>query len=125
MQNVARLFQMILTNIKAEIKAGKDVVMPESIGEVIWKISFTMYTELKAGTWQAGFKDFKVMSPEDAAEFGQIHDGITSRRQEVQSQESAEQEAEATASVVEAPSNSATAGPVSTTVAEANSKIVI
>jgi hypothetical protein len=125
MQNVARLFQMIIANIKAEIKAGKDVTMPNSIGEVIWKISFTMVPKLEAGTWQANFKDFKVMSPEDAAEFGQIYADIVSRKQEVQSQESAEQEAEATASVVEQPSASATAGPVSSTVAEANAKIVI
>jgi hypothetical protein len=121
MQNVARLFQMIIANIKAEMKAGKDVVMPSSIGEVIWKISFTMYPELKAGTWQTGFKDFKVMSPEDAAEFGQIYADIVSRKQEVQTQEAAEAEAELT----EAPAESATAGPVSVSVAEQNSRIII
>jgi hypothetical protein len=121
MQNVARLFQMIIANIKAEIKAGNDVVMPSSIGEVIWKISFTMYPELKTGTWQTGFKDFKVMSPEDAAEFGQIYADIVSRKQEVQTQEAAEAEAE----LVEAPAASTTAGPVSVSVTEQNKQIQI
>lgn len=104
MQNVARLFQMILANIKADIKAGKDAVMPESIGDIIWKISFTMYPELKNGTWQMGFKDFKVMTAEDAAEFGQILADITARRQagQVQSQEASEAEA-IEAAVSEAP----------------------
>jgi hypothetical protein len=104
MQNVARLFQMILANLKAELKSGKDVKLPETIGEIIWKISFTIYPELRNGTWQMGFKDFKVMAPEDAAAFGKILADIEARRQsgQVQSQEASEAEAEA-AVVTEAP----------------------
>jgi hypothetical protein len=94
MQNVARLFQMMISNLRTEKKPE-----PETIGGLIWKISFTMYSELKNGTWQMGFKDFKVMTPEDAAEFGQIFADITARRQagQLQSQEASEQEEEAAA----------------------------
>jgi hypothetical protein len=94
MQNVARLFQMIITNLKVEKKP-----IPESLGDIIWKISFTLYPELRSGTWQMGFKDFKVMTSEDAAEFGQILEDINTRRTagQLQSQEASEQEEEAAA----------------------------
>ncbi len=106
MQNVARIFQMILVNIKAEIKAGKNVRMPDSISYVIWKISFTMVPELKNGTWQIGFKNFGMMNEADQAGFGQIIADINARRAagQVQSQEAAEAE-EAAAVVSEAPAN--------------------
>ena len=94
MQKVARLIQMIITNLKVEKKP-----IPESIGDIIWKISFTLYPELRSGTWQMGFKDFKVMTSEDAAEFGQILEDINTRRTagQLQSQEASEQEEEAAA----------------------------
>lgn len=130
MQNVARLFQLMISNIKADIKAGKDVKMPDSIGDLIWKISFTMYPELKNGTWQAGFKDFKVMTNEDAAEFGQILADINARRQagNLQTQEASEAE-ETDAAVSEAPAGAVRTAEVvsvqTNEVAELNSKIVI
>lgn len=122
MQNVARIFQMIIANIKAEIRAGKDVKMPESISDIIWKISFTMVPELKNGTWQMGFKDFKVMSPEDAEAFGKIIADINARRAagQVRSQEATDAE-EAAAVVAEAPANATQ----STAVAEQNAQIQI
>jgi len=122
MQNVARLFQMIVANLRAEMKAGKAVVMPESISDIIWKISFTMYPELKNGTWQMGFKDFKVMSPEDAEAFGKIIADINARRAagQVRSQEATDaEEAEA---VVAEPAANATQ---SSAVAEQNKQIQI
>jgi hypothetical protein len=116
MQNVARLFQMIIANLKAEKKP-----LPDTIGDIIWKISFTMFSELKNGTWQMGFKDFKVMTPEDAAEFGQILADINARRGtgQLQTQEASEAEAEATA-VSEAP-----AAVQTNSVDDFNAKIVI
>jgi hypothetical protein len=113
MQQTARLFAMIVANLKAEAKAGKEVVLPSSVADLIWKISFTMFPELKQGTWQFGFKDFKVLNEEDAAEFGAIYQDFLSRRQagQVQSQEASEAEAEA-AMVTEAPSAPSAASEV-------------
>src|ERR1700722_5145954 len=108
MQNVARIFQMIIANIKAEIRAGKDVKMPESISDIIWKISFTMVPELKNGTWQMGFKNFGMMTEADQEGFGKIIADINARRAagQVQSQEAAEAE-EVAAAVSETPAESA------------------
>jgi hypothetical protein len=133
MQNMARIFAMLYQQIKQDnIKLAAEnkplLPMPTAVGDLIWHVSFTMYVfQVGGGPFQVGFKDFTMMKPEDQAEFGKILQDFTARRNagNIQSQESAEQEAEATASVVEQPSNSATAGPVSTTVAEANAKIVI
>ena len=118
MQEVARLFQQILQVIKSEIRAGKDVKMPNSVADVIWKISFTMKPKLVEGTWVTEFKDFKVMAPEDAAEFGKILSDINARRKagQVQTQEVSEAE-EAAAAVAEAPSK-----PVNSTAAEVAAK---
>jgi len=131
MQNVARLFQMILANIKAERKAGKDIPIPTSIGEVIWQISFTIYPTqpIKGGQFVLGFKDFKVMSPEDRKDFGQMVADMEARRQagQLQSQEASEAEEEL-AAVAEPQSGARTAEVVSVqtnAVAEANAKIVI
>jgi hypothetical protein len=68
-----------------------------------------------------GFKDFKVMTPEDAAEFGQILADINARRGtgQLQTQEASEAEAEATA-VSEAP-----AAVQTNSVDDFNAKIVI
>jgi len=122
MQNVARIFQMIIANIKAEIRAGKDVKMPDSISDIIWKISFTMVPELKNGTWQMGFKNFGMMNEADQEGFGKIIADINARRAagQVQSQEAAEAE-EAAAVVAEAPANATQ----STAVAEQNAQIQI
>ena len=124
MQNVARLFQMILANLRAEKKP-----MPDSIGDVIWKISFTLYSELRNSTWQMGFKDFKVMTPEDSAEFGQILKDINARRAAGQLQTQEASEAEEEAAVTERPAGSIPQAQVvsvqTNAVAEQNAKIQI
>jgi len=122
MQNVARLFQMLLANIRAEIKAGKDVKMPESVQDVIYKISFTLGVDqpIRGGQYVLSFKDFKMMNEEDQLEFGTIYQDFLSRRSKGQIQPQEEE-----VPVVEAPAESATAGPVSSTVAELNKQITI
>ena len=114
MQNVADLFQMIYQNIKAENKVtaaanaklepGVEPTplkkLPETVGDVIWHISFTMYAkQINGGQWFPAFKDFKVMSEEDRADFGKIIDEVNARREagKLQSQEASEQEEEAAA----------------------------
>jgi hypothetical protein len=111
MQNVADLFQMIVQNIKAEnkqkaIKGEPLTPMPQSVGDIIWYISFTMYAwQTSGGPFKLGMKDFKVMTPEDRKDFGQIIEDIKKRREQgqLQTQEASEQE-EADAAVNEAPS---------------------
>ena len=128
MQNIARLFQMIVQSIKSDIKAGKNTTMPESVSDIIYKISFTLYPHqpVKGGQFVLGFKDFKVMTPEDAAEFGQILADITARRQagQIQSQEAYEAE-EVAAAVVETPSTQQVQQTKTAEVAQANAKIII
>jgi hypothetical protein len=122
MQNVSRIFQMLIANIRADIKAGKDVKLPESVQDVIWRISFTLGVDqpIRGGQYVLSFKDFKLMNNEDQAEFGALYQDFLARRQagQVQAQDAAEEET----AVTEAP---ASAGPVSTTVAEQNSRIII
>jgi hypothetical protein len=127
MQNVARLFQMIIANIKTEIRAGKAVTMPESVQDIIWQISFTLGVDqpIKGGQYVLGFKDFKVMSDEDKAEFGAMYQDFVQRRQagQIQSQEAAEQEA-ADAAVSE-PAGAPSAPSAASAVAEKNKMIQI
>jgi hypothetical protein len=140
MQNMARIFQMMVQNIKVENTAIESynnttteekkplIPMPLGVGDLIYKVSFTMYPfQVAGGPFQVGFKDFKMMDPKDQAEFGKILEDFTARRNagNIQSQESAEQEAEATAAVTEKPAASATAGPVTTEVAKQNAQIQI
>ena len=131
MQNVARLFQMILANIKAERKAGKDIPMPTSIGEVIWQISFTIYPTqpIKGGQFVLGFKDFKVMSIEDRKDFGQMVADMEARRAAGQLQTQEASEAEEEAAVTERPAGSIPQAQVvsvqTNAVAEQNAKIQI
>lgn len=119
MQNVADLFQMIIQNIKAENRkiAAENAKLPEgtepkallptpqTVSDIIWHISFTMYSYQKnGGQFMVGMKDFKVMSPDDRAEFGKILQDFTARRNagQIQSQEASEAEEEA-AALTEAP----------------------
>jgi hypothetical protein len=148
MQNVADLFQMIYQNTKAENKviAANNAkldpntppvplkVLPTTVGEVIWHISFTMYArQINGGPFFLGLKDFKVMSEEDRADFGRIIDDVNARRNagQLQTQEAseAEEEAAAAAAAVSEPASGvrvAEATVVSTNaVAEANAKIEI
>jgi len=124
MQNVARLFQMIMASIKAEIKAGKAVKLPDSVQDIIWQISFTLGVDqpIRGGQFVLGFKDFKVMSDEDKLEFGAMYQDFVQRRSQgnIQSQDAAEAEAE-TAMVTEAPSAPSAASEV----AKKNSQIEI
>lgn len=121
MQNVARLVMMMINNIKLEnrkiaaFNAEHDannqqplLALPQSVGDVIWQISFTMYVTQpeKGGQFVLGLKDFAVMKPEDYAEFGTIIQDIAARRAQgkVQSQVDSEAEAAAADSVAEQPS---------------------
>lgn len=120
MQNVADLFQMYYQTIKAENRAidaanatlepgveptaGKR--LPETVGEVIYKISFTMYSkQINGGQFFTAFKDFKMMNDVDVKDFEKIIDEVNARRNagQLQTQEASEQEEEA-AAISEAPS---------------------
>ena len=122
MQNVADLFQMIYQNIKAEnkkIAAANALItdgsvlqplksLPETVADVIWHISFTMYAkQINGGQWFPAFKDFKVMYEEDRADFGKIIDEVKARREagKLQTQEASEAEEEA-AALTERPAGS-------------------
>jgi hypothetical protein len=121
MQSMARLFHMIIANLKAEIKAGKAVKLPDPVPvqDMIWQISFTLGVDqpIKGGQYVLSFKEFKVLNDEDKLEFGAMYQDFLQRRSQgnMQSQDAAEAEAE-TAMVTEAPSNA---------VAEANKQIMI
>lgn len=136
MGSMAELFQAIVQNIKNENKQhaakGEPLVpMPDSIDDIIWHISFTMYAWQQAGgQYKLGMKDFKVMSEEDRKDFGKIIDDIKKRREagQLQTQEASEQEEEA-AAVSEAPAGAIPTAQVvsvqTNAVAEANAKIQI
>lgn len=111
MQNMADLFQMILQNIKVENKAialanaslpeGMEpksfIPVPDSFDDIIYHISFTMYSWQKdGGQFKLGLKDFKVMSEDDRKDFEKIIEDIKKRREagQVQSQEASEAEEE-------------------------------
>jgi hypothetical protein len=136
MGNVADLMQMMVQNVRAENKVRKSkgeplVEEPNSIDDVIWHISFTIYAwQQNGGPFKMGFKDFKVMSEEDRKDFGKIISDIKARREagQVQTQEASEAEEEA-AAVSEAPTGAIRTAEVvsvqTNAVAEANSKIQI
>jgi hypothetical protein len=145
MQNVADLMQMMYQNIKAEnrqiaaanakLAPGVEPTplkpVPESVGDVIYKISFTMYPkQINGGQWFPAFKDFKVMNEEDQKDFIKIINEVNARRQagQLQSQEASEQEEEA-AAVAEPRTNNVPQAQVvsvqTNAVAEANAKIQI
>jgi uncharacterized damage-inducible protein DinB len=144
MQNVADLFQMIYQNIKQENRHiaaanaknsdGPQIPLkslPETVGDIIWHISFTMYAwNRNGGPWMVGFKDFKVMSEEDRKDFGKIIEDIKARRAAGQLQSQEASEAEEENAVVEQPASSGirTAEVVSVTtneVAQKNAQIQI
>ncbi len=147
MQNMADLFQMMIQNIKAEnkvisaankalqdaAKPGEAVElkalkpMPDSIGDLIWQISFTLYSwQRNGGPFMVGMKDFKVMTKEDSADFGKIIEDIRVRREagQVQSQEASEAEEES-AAVSEAPSQARAIPTAQAEVIQQNSQIQI
>lgn len=67
----------------------------------LFDLSFEIYSESKSGgPFVMGFKDFKLMSPEDQAEFGQLYVDLQKRKQDI-TQAYAE-EAEANTAVTEA-----------------------
>jgi hypothetical protein len=125
MQNVARLFQLIINNTKLEQKkvaaynaanpSGEQMPMPQlpqSVSDVIWQISFTMYVTQpeKGGQFVLGLKDFSVMKEDDYKEFGSIIQDIAARRAAGRVQSQVESEAEAAAadaSVTETPASTA------------------
>jgi hypothetical protein len=136
MGNVADLMQMMVQDVRTKnkqlkLKGEPLLVEPKEIEDIIWKISFTMYSFQKdGGPFTLGLKDFKVMTDEDAADFGKIIADIQARRAEgnVQTQEASEAEEEA-AAVAEQPAGAIrTAEVVSVTtneVAKQNAQIEI
>ena len=132
MQNVSELFlkinQMEIAENKALVAKGeKALPITTNPAELIWRISFTMYSWQKnGGPFMLGLKDFRVMSAEDRASFGKLIQDYAARRAQgaIQTQEAAEAEAEA--AVVEGAKNIPVAdATVVDEVAEANAKIVI
>ncbi len=136
MGNVADLMQMMVQNVRAENKQRKlkgESLVPEptDIADIIWHISFTMYSwQQNGGPFKMGFKDFKVMSEEDRKDFGKIIADIKARREQgqVQTQEASEAEEEA-AAVAETLAGAVPVAQVTSVqtnaVAEANAKIQI
>jgi hypothetical protein len=99
MQNIARLMKLIEGNIKLHNQQNPNdqKPLPTSVADIIWQISFTMYTHqpVKGGQWALGMKDFQVMTrPEDAKEFGTILQDYVSRRNQGKIVSQAEVEAE-------------------------------
>lgn len=111
---MAGLLAKLVSNVKAENKkrgyilnpsTGVFDVMPGFVGPEgsaqepqvpmpnIFDVSFTIYTtqKVKGGPFVMGFKDFKLMSPEDKAEFGAMYlDFATRKAQAMASQAEAE-----------------------------------
>ena len=132
MQNVSELFlkmiQMQIAENKARAAKGEaQVPVITAPADLIWRISFTMYSWQKnGGPFMLGLKDFRVMSEEDRASFGQLIQDYAARRAQgaIQTQESAEAEAE-DAVVAGAKNIPVADATVVDEVAEANAKIVI
>lgn len=149
MENVADLFQMIYQGIKNDnkkITAENAALTPEqiaagavpkplkavptSVGDIIWKISFTLFSQQQnGGQFMIGMKDFKVMSDDDAAEFGKIIADVKARREAGQVQSQEQSEAEEESAVAERPVNSVPQAQVLSVqtdgVAEKNAQIQI
>lgn len=116
MQNMADLFQMMYQNIKNENKATTAAnallaegteptplqALPETVGDVIWHVSFTMYPkQINGGQWFVAFKDFAVMAEDDRKDFAKIINEVNARRNagQLQTQEASEAEEEAAAMI--------------------------
>ena len=144
MQNVADLMQMMYQSIKtenrkiaaanAQLPAGSVPQelkpLPETVGDVIYKISFTMYPkQINGGQWFPAFKDFKVMNDEDQKDFIKIINEVNARRAAGQLQTQEASEAEEEAAVTERPAGSIPQAQVvsvqTNAVAEQNAKIQI
>ena len=131
MQTVAELFMKMNQNIlninKAKAEKGEPLLpVPTDPNDLIWQISFTMFTWQKnGGVFMLGMKDFKVMADEDKATFSKILSDYAARRAAgaIQSQEAAEQEA-ADAAVSE-PAGVPSAPSAASAVAEKNKQIQI
>ena len=144
MQNVADLMQMMYQSVKnenrqiaaanAKLEPGVEPTplkpLPETVEDVIYKISFTMYPkQINGGQWFPAFKDFKVMNEEDQKDFIKIINEVNARRNAGQLQTQEASEAEEEAAVAEAPAGQIPQAQVvsvqTNTVAEANAKIQI
>lgn len=134
MQNIARIMGALVSNIKLEnqqiVKTNASlpadqqkplVALPQTVDDVIWQISFTMYSHQpdKGGQWVLGLKDFKYMSAEDRADFGALLKSFIERRKAGTIVDQVDVEAETEAAVAEEPAK--TVDPV----AAANAQIVI
>lgn len=134
MQNVARIMNALVSNIKlenAQIRKANEGLPPEqrkpelpvpgAVDDVIWQISFTMYVTQQAGGGQyvLGLKDFKYMNEEDRKDFGALLQTFIAKREAGAIVSQVDVEAEAEAAVAEAPASSADA------VAKQNAQIEI
>ena len=127
--NVAEILRLMVMQIKEQNKVlvaqNKPLLpIPTKVDELIYRIVFTIYPWQKAGgPFMVGFKDFAVLSEEDAADFSTLVKELTEYRKTVQGQaEEAEAMAEAEQEMTEEPA-SATSTPVD--LPTANSQIVI
>jgi hypothetical protein len=125
-QQMSGLLAKLLANVKSENKKlgytfvtteGKFVpvpgfVLPEGQAQKppiplpnIFNISFNITAERKAGSpYVMRFHDFKLMSPEDIAEFGNLYMELSQQRNEAQAANTEEAEA-AKAAVTEEPAS--------------------
>lgn len=139
MQNIARIMHGIVNNINLEnrqiVEKNKELpadqqvalqAVPTSVSDVIWKVSFTMYSEQKdkGGQWNLGMKDFAVMKPEDYKEFGNILEQIQAARAAKRLQSQMDSEAEAASNTQTAADDAATEAPAND-VAAKNAQIQI
>jgi hypothetical protein len=138
MQNIARLMHGMVQNINLENRQITEfnktadqkkplLFVPQSVSDIIYQISFTMYSEqkTKGGQWQLGLKDFAVMKPEDYKEFGIIIDQIKAAREAKSLQSQVDSEAENTATETAKVDASASEPVATESVAQKNAKIVI
>jgi hypothetical protein len=140
MQNIARLMHGMVQNINLQnrqiVEANKTLaqdqqqsllLVPQSVADVIWQISFTMFVQQleKGGQYTLGMKDFAVMKPEDYKDFGTILDNIKAAREARQLQSQLEAEAEAESTATANVESSAVETPANSSIAEKNRNIAI
>ena len=100
-----------------EFRPTEGFVMPEGKTQQpalpmpsIFDISFEIYSHTKdGGPFMMGFKDFRLMKPEDRAEFGQLYLDLMANKAQIAD---ANEEAEAAAAVSEAPTGEAPKGEI-------------
>lgn len=126
MQQPAELMMKMVQNIRSEnrqraAKGEAQVPEPTGIGDLIWQMSFELYSFLDSGVFKSGMRDFRLMSPDDQKDFSKLLQDFAARKQAGQIQTQMDSEAEAeTQLVTETP-----AQQKQSEVAQKNAQIVI